>query len=41
MRDTASQPQRIMFTTTLLLVVCTVWVCGGGTRAALTWLQIR
>uniref|UniRef100_A0A8C3Q4D9 Sodium/hydrogen exchanger n=1 Tax=Geospiza parvula TaxID=87175 RepID=A0A8C3Q4D9_GEOPR len=40
-RDTDSQPKQMMFTTALLVVFFTVWVCGGGTTAMLTWLQIR
>ncbi|XP_063023001.1 sodium/hydrogen exchanger 9 isoform X1 [Melospiza melodia melodia] len=40
-RDTDSQPKQMMFTTALLVVFFTVWVCGGGTTPMLTWLQIR
>ncbi|XP_059678835.1 sodium/hydrogen exchanger 9 [Gavia stellata] len=40
-RDTASQPKQMMFTTALLIVFFTVWVFGGGTTPMLTWLQIR
>ncbi|XP_027756202.1 sodium/hydrogen exchanger 9 [Empidonax traillii] len=40
-RDTASQPKQMMFSTALLIVFFTVWVFGGGTTPMLTWLQIR
>ncbi|XP_069049794.1 sodium/hydrogen exchanger 6a isoform X2 [Lepisosteus oculatus] len=40
-RDTATYASRMMFSTTLLIVFFTVWVCGGGTTQMLSWLRIR
>uniref|UniRef100_A0A8D0PB45 Sodium/hydrogen exchanger n=1 Tax=Sus scrofa TaxID=9823 RepID=A0A8D0PB45_PIG len=40
-RDTASYARQMMFTTTLLIVVFTVWIIGGGTTPMLSWLNIR
>uniref|UniRef100_A0A8C2BKG8 Sodium/hydrogen exchanger n=1 Tax=Cyprinus carpio TaxID=7962 RepID=A0A8C2BKG8_CYPCA len=40
-RDTATYARQMMFTTTLLIVFFTVWVCGGGTTPMLSWLHIR
>ncbi|KAJ4946009.1 hypothetical protein JOQ06_023687 [Pogonophryne albipinna] len=34
-RDTATYARQMMFTTTLLVVFFTVWVCGGGTTQML------
>uniref|UniRef100_A0A8C7DLM0 Sodium/hydrogen exchanger n=1 Tax=Oncorhynchus kisutch TaxID=8019 RepID=A0A8C7DLM0_ONCKI len=35
-RDTATYARQMMFTTTLLIVFFTVWVCGGGTTQMLS-----
>ncbi|MBN3297500.1 SL9A6 protein, partial [Amia calva] len=40
-RDTATYARQMMFSTTLLIVFFTVWVCGGGTTQMLSWLRIR
>ncbi|XP_078514348.1 sodium/hydrogen exchanger 7 isoform X2 [Lissotriton helveticus] len=40
-RDTATYPHQMMFTTTLLIVFFTVWLVGGGTTPMLSWLNIR
>uniref|UniRef100_UPI00358E2D40 sodium/hydrogen exchanger 6-like n=1 Tax=Myxine glutinosa TaxID=7769 RepID=UPI00358E2D40 len=40
-RDTETEAQQAIFTTTLLLVFFTVWVMGGGTTPMLSWLHIR
>ncbi|KAM8896767.1 sodium/hydrogen exchanger 6 isoform 2-T2 [Lycaon pictus] len=40
-RDTATYPRQMMFSTTLLIVFFTVWVFGGGTTAMLSCLHIR
>lgn len=39
-RDTATYARQMMFTTTLLIVFFTVWVCGGGTTPMLTFMSI-
>ncbi|XP_028451846.1 sodium/hydrogen exchanger 6 [Perca flavescens] len=39
-RDTATYARRMMFSTTLLIVFFTVWVCGGGTTPMLTFMSI-
>uniref|UniRef100_A0A8C8SKS7 Sodium/hydrogen exchanger n=1 Tax=Pelusios castaneus TaxID=367368 RepID=A0A8C8SKS7_9SAUR len=36
-RDTATYPRQMMFSTTLLIVFFTVWVFGGGTTAMLSY----
>ncbi|KAM6953546.1 sodium/hydrogen exchanger 6a [Aplochiton taeniatus] len=40
-RDTATFARQMMFTTTLLVVFFTVWVCGGGTTQMLSCQHIR
>ena len=40
-RDTATYARQMMFTTTLLVVFFTVWVCGGGTTQMLSCQRIR
>ncbi|RXN06870.1 sodium hydrogen exchanger 6-like protein [Labeo rohita] len=40
-RDTATYARQMMFSTTLLIVFFTVWVCGGGTTPVLSLMQIR
>ncbi|KAF7707327.1 hypothetical protein HF521_018545 [Silurus meridionalis] len=40
-RDTATYAQQMMFSTTLLVVFLTVWVCGGGTTQMLSFQRIR
>ncbi|XP_030648449.1 sodium/hydrogen exchanger 6b [Chanos chanos] len=40
-RDTATYARQMTFTTTLLIVFFTVWVCGGGTTQVLSIMQIR
>ncbi|XP_046899223.1 sodium/hydrogen exchanger 6-like [Hypomesus transpacificus] len=40
-RDTASYARRMMFSTTLLIVFFTVWLCGGGTTPMLSFMSIR
>ncbi|KAJ8015716.1 hypothetical protein DPEC_G00029030 [Dallia pectoralis] len=40
-RDTATYARRMMFTTTLLIVFFTVWVCGGGTTQMLSCQNVR
>ncbi|KAM4555115.1 LOW QUALITY PROTEIN: sodium/hydrogen exchanger 6a [Odontesthes bonariensis] len=40
-RDTATYARQMMFSTTLLLVFFTVWVCGGGTTQMLSCQRIR
>uniref|UniRef100_A0A3P8ZGJ3 Sodium/hydrogen exchanger n=1 Tax=Esox lucius TaxID=8010 RepID=A0A3P8ZGJ3_ESOLU len=40
-RDTATYARQMMFTTTLLIVFFTVWVCGGGTTQMLSCQNIR
>ncbi|KAJ8351261.1 hypothetical protein SKAU_G00227370 [Synaphobranchus kaupii] len=40
-RDTATYARQMMFSTTLLIVFFTVWVCGGGTTPMLSCLHIR
>ncbi|XP_062856525.1 sodium/hydrogen exchanger 6a [Trichomycterus rosablanca] len=40
-RDTATYARRMMFTTTLLVVFFTVWICGGGTTQMLSFQRIR
>ncbi|XP_063046493.1 sodium/hydrogen exchanger 6a isoform X2 [Engraulis encrasicolus] len=40
-RDTATYARRMMFSTTLLVVFFTVWVCGGGTTQMLSCQRIR
>ncbi|XP_039633870.1 sodium/hydrogen exchanger 6-like isoform X2 [Perca fluviatilis] len=39
-RDTATYARQMMFSTTLLIVFFTVWVCGGGTTPMLTFMSI-
>uniref|UniRef100_A0A6Q2YW83 Sodium/hydrogen exchanger n=1 Tax=Esox lucius TaxID=8010 RepID=A0A6Q2YW83_ESOLU len=38
-RDTATYARQMMFTTTLLIVFFTVWVCGGGTTQMLSCIS--
>ncbi|XP_075902528.1 sodium/hydrogen exchanger 6a isoform X1 [Nelusetta ayraudi] len=40
-RDTATYARQMMFTTTLLVVFFTVWICGGGTTQMLSCQRIR
>uniref|UniRef100_A0A8C9TBR5 Solute carrier family 9 member A6a n=1 Tax=Scleropages formosus TaxID=113540 RepID=A0A8C9TBR5_SCLFO len=40
-RDTATYARQMMFSTTLLVVFLTVWLCGGGTMPMLSFLRIR
>ncbi|KAJ8407190.1 hypothetical protein AAFF_G00288660 [Aldrovandia affinis] len=40
-RDTATYARQMMFSTTLLIVFFTVWICGGGTTQMLSCLHIR
>ncbi|XP_068596246.1 sodium/hydrogen exchanger 6a [Brachionichthys hirsutus] len=40
-RDTATYARQMMFSTTLLVVFFTVWVCGGGTTQMLSCQRIR
>uniref|UniRef100_A0A8B9J8A5 Solute carrier family 9 member A6 n=1 Tax=Astyanax mexicanus TaxID=7994 RepID=A0A8B9J8A5_ASTMX len=40
-RDTATYARQMMFSTTLLVVFFTVWVCGGGTTQMLSCQHIR
>ncbi|XP_035270497.1 sodium/hydrogen exchanger 9-like isoform X2 [Anguilla anguilla] len=40
-RDTCTIARRTILSTTLLLVLFTVWVLGGGTCPMLAWLDIR
>ncbi|XP_064182314.1 sodium/hydrogen exchanger 6-like [Anguilla rostrata] len=40
-RDTATYARQMMFSTTLLIVFFTVWICGGGTTPMLSCLRIR
>ncbi|KAL0993914.1 hypothetical protein UPYG_G00115500 [Umbra pygmaea] len=40
-RDTATYARKMMFSTTLLIVFFTVWVCGGGTTPMLSFMSIR
>uniref|UniRef100_A0A672ZX48 Sodium/hydrogen exchanger n=1 Tax=Sphaeramia orbicularis TaxID=375764 RepID=A0A672ZX48_9TELE len=39
-RDTATYARQMMFSTTLLIVFFTVWICGGGTMPMLTFMSI-
>ncbi|ROL54363.1 Sodium/hydrogen exchanger 6 [Anabarilius grahami] len=40
-RDTATYARQMMFSTTLLIVFFTVWICGGGTTPMLSLMHIR
>ncbi|XP_063059140.1 sodium/hydrogen exchanger 6b isoform X2 [Engraulis encrasicolus] len=40
-RDTATYARRMMFSSTLLIVFFTVWICGGGTTQMLSFMNIR
>uniref|UniRef100_A0A3B5MDU7 Sodium/hydrogen exchanger n=1 Tax=Xiphophorus couchianus TaxID=32473 RepID=A0A3B5MDU7_9TELE len=40
-RDTATYARQMMFSTNLLVVFFTVWVCGGGTTQMLSCQRIR
>nr|XP_020451039.1 sodium/hydrogen exchanger 6 [Monopterus albus] len=40
-RDTATYARQMMFSTTLLVVFFTVWICGGGTTQMLSCQHIR
>lgn len=40
-RDTATYARQMMFSTTLLIVFFTVWICGGGTTQMLSCQHIR
>ncbi|KAK2823052.1 hypothetical protein Q7C36_019652 [Tachysurus vachellii] len=40
-RDTSTYARKMMFSTTLIIVFFTVWVCGGGTTPMLTLMNIR
>uniref|UniRef100_A0AAQ4R7F1 Sodium/hydrogen exchanger n=1 Tax=Gasterosteus aculeatus aculeatus TaxID=481459 RepID=A0AAQ4R7F1_GASAC len=37
-RDTATYARQMMFSTTLLIVFFTVWICGGGTTPMLSFM---
>uniref|UniRef100_A0A8C2WWQ7 Sodium/hydrogen exchanger n=1 Tax=Cyclopterus lumpus TaxID=8103 RepID=A0A8C2WWQ7_CYCLU len=39
-RDTATYARQMMFSTTLLIVFFTVWICGGGTTPMLSFMSI-
>ncbi|XP_071316460.1 sodium/hydrogen exchanger 6-like [Trachinotus anak] len=39
-RDTATYARQMMFSTTLLIVFFTVWICGGGTMPMLSFMSI-
>ncbi|KAM9847272.1 sodium/hydrogen exchanger 6-like [Aulostomus maculatus] len=39
-RDTATYARQMMFSTTLLIVFFTVWICGGGTMPMLSVMSI-
>ncbi|KAK2882113.1 hypothetical protein Q8A73_022623 [Channa argus] len=39
-RDTETYARQMMFSTTLLIVFFTVWICGGGTTAMLSFMSI-
>ncbi|XP_068601163.1 sodium/hydrogen exchanger 6-like [Brachionichthys hirsutus] len=39
-RDTATYARQMMFSTTLLIVFFTVWICGGGTMPMLSLMSI-
>uniref|UniRef100_A0AAX7UTM4 Sodium/hydrogen exchanger n=1 Tax=Astatotilapia calliptera TaxID=8154 RepID=A0AAX7UTM4_ASTCA len=38
-RDTATYARQMMFSTTLLIVFFTVWICGGGTTPMLSFMS--
>uniref|UniRef100_A0A3Q3AL36 Solute carrier family 9 member 6b n=1 Tax=Kryptolebias marmoratus TaxID=37003 RepID=A0A3Q3AL36_KRYMA len=38
-RDTATYARQMMFSTTLLIVFFTVWICGGGTTPMLSFMN--
>uniref|UniRef100_A0A669C7N2 Sodium/hydrogen exchanger n=1 Tax=Oreochromis niloticus TaxID=8128 RepID=A0A669C7N2_ORENI len=38
-RDTATYARQMMFSTTLLIVFFTVWICGGGTTPMLSFMR--
>ncbi|XP_017344274.1 sodium/hydrogen exchanger 6b isoform X2 [Ictalurus punctatus] len=40
-RDTSTYARKMMFSTTLIIVFLTVWVCGGGTTPMLSLMNIR
>ncbi|XP_012691234.1 sodium/hydrogen exchanger 6b [Clupea harengus] len=40
-RDTSTYARRMTFSSTLLIVFFTVWVCGGGTTPMLSFMNIR
>ncbi|XP_074657555.1 sodium/hydrogen exchanger 9-like isoform X2 [Tubulanus polymorphus] len=40
-RNTASDQRRLMFSTTLVIVIATVVMCGGVVTSMLQWLKIR
>ncbi|XP_026226475.1 sodium/hydrogen exchanger 6-like [Anabas testudineus] len=39
-RDTETYARQMMFSTTLLIVFFTVWICGGGTTPMLSFMSI-
>ncbi|XP_056267114.1 sodium/hydrogen exchanger 6-like isoform X1 [Pseudoliparis swirei] len=39
-RDTATYARQMMFSTTLLIVFFTVWICGGGTTPMLSFMSV-
>uniref|UniRef100_A0A672FHR6 Sodium/hydrogen exchanger n=1 Tax=Salarias fasciatus TaxID=181472 RepID=A0A672FHR6_SALFA len=39
-RDTATYARQMMFSTTLLIVFFTVWICGGGTMPMLSFMNL-
>ncbi|XP_062869881.1 sodium/hydrogen exchanger 6b [Trichomycterus rosablanca] len=40
-RETSNYARKMIFSTTLIIVFITVWVCGGGTTPLLTFMNIR
>jgi len=40
-RNTSTIQQRTIFSTTLIVVITTVMLCGGFTTQMLLWLKIR
>ena len=40
-RNTSTPQRRLMFSTTLLIVIATVILCGGFSMQMLQWLKIK
>ncbi len=40
-RNTSSEARQLMLTTTLIIVIVTVLFCGGLTKKAIEWLNIK